>query len=482
MNQVDAIVIGAGPNGLVAAATLARSGLEVHVYEAAATVGGGASTAELTLPGFRHDPCSAVHPLAAGSPVLAAMPLAGHGLQWVQPPLPLAQAALNGSAAVLAESIEETADSLGPDGATYRRLLGPFLGHWDSLAADLLRAPLTAWPAHPFRLARFGAPAIAPMALLARLFRTDLARALLAGMAGHAIAPLRMPTTGGIALLFALAGHHGGWPIPRGGSQELSDALARYAGSLDVTVHTGHQVRSLTELPPARAYLLDTSVETMTAIADLPAGYRQRLSRYRRGPAVFKVDYALNAPVPWRAPECRRAGTVHIGATYAEIGAALSAIARGTVSDRPFLITSQPSLFDDSRAPAGKHTFWVYAHAPFNWDGDLLPAVETQLERFAPGFRDVVAARAVAGPPEIAARNPNYLGGDISNGGFSGLQTIFRPIVTRVPYATPNPSVFLCSSATPPGPGVHGMCGYHAARAALHRRFGIRISAHRPVF
>jgi len=477
MAEIDAIVVGTGPNGLTAAVTLALAGLRVRVYEAAATIGGGARTAELTLPGFRHDPCSAVHPLGVGSPVLRTLGLERFGLSWVHPELPLAHPFPDGSAAILARSVTETAGSLGPDGAAYRRLLGPFLGRWDDLAADVLRAPLAGWPGRPLLYGRFGLLAGLPAAVLARRFTGQRARGLLAGLAGHMTAPLTSPTTAGAALMFALAAHEVGWPIPRGGTQAISDALAALLGSLGGSIETGHRVRALGELPSARAYLFDTDPAEAAAIAGsrLPWWYARMLRRYRHGPAVFKVDYALSGPVPWTAAEARRAGTVHLGPTMTEIGAALRSVRQGTAPRTPFLITAQPSLFDGGRAPAGSHVFWVYAQVPNGWRGDLVPAVERQIDRFAPGFRDLVLARTLTTPADMEARNPNNVGGDIAGGRCDGLRLLLRPVPVPVPYATPDPAVYLCSSATPPGPGVHGMCGYHAARTALRRVFRIPL-------
>lgn len=471
--SLDAVVVGSGPNGLTAAVTLARAGLSVRVCEAAATVGGGARTEELTLPGFRHDPCSAVHPLGAGSPAFARFPLQRHGLEWVHPQLPVAHPFPSGEAAILAGNVETTAASLGADAGTYRRLVAPFVDRWPALAEDVLRAQTSGPPRHPSVFARFAARAGWPMPVLTGLFRTPLARGLLAGMAGHVMAPLSNPGTAGIALLFAVSGHSVGWPFPRGGSQAVSDALAAYLRSLGGETWTGWPVRSWRDLPPARAYLLDVSPHALLDLAGhrLPGRYRRALGRYRYGPGVFKIDYALDGPVPWSSPECTRAGTVHLGASQGEIGAALRSASVGRTPDPPFMITAQPSVVDPSRAPVGRHVFWVYAHVPNGWDGDLTTVVERRIEQFAPGFGDRVLARAVRGPREIAAANPNLVGGDIGCGSFAGAQGLLRPVARPVPYATPDPRVFLCSSATPPGPGVHGMCGYHAARAALRRRF-----------
>jgi len=476
-DAVDAVVVGAGPNGLTAAAVMARAGLAVRVHEAADTVGGGARTRELTLPGFRHDPCSAVHPLAIGSPVFAALELGRHGLEWLQPEIPLAHPFPDGTAGVLARSVEESAASLGPDGPAYRRLMGPLAGRWPELADDLLRPLWAAWPEHPVRLAQFGLRAGVPAALLDRVFRGEKAPALLAGMTAHTMAPLTAPTGTGVALTFALAGHFVGWPVPRGGSQAISDALAA-----DVVEHGGeivldHDVRRLADLPPARAYLLDVSPTALARIAGerLPERFRARLTRYRYGPGVYKIDYALAGPVPWTASAARQAGTVHLAPRFADIRSALSSVHAGRVPDPPFLITAQPTVVDPSRAPEGRHTFWVYAHVPSRFDGDLTDAVERQIERFAPGFRDTVLARHVSRPADLEAANANYVGGDIACGSAAGLRLVTRPQLSRTPYATPDPAVYLCSSATPPGPGVHGMCGYHAARVALERRFGIRL-------
>ncbi|WP_335937927.1 phytoene desaturase family protein [Streptomyces sp. PTD5-9] len=465
-SMLDAVVVGAGPNGLTAAAELARRGLAVEVFEAAGTVGGGARTEELTLPGFRHDPCSAVHPLGIGSPAFTAMPLARHGLEWLQPELALAHPFPDGTAALLTRSVGESAMSLGAqDAGAYRRLVAPYLGHWDTLAADFLRTPWDGLPRDPYRWVRFGLDALQPATLLARRFRGAKARGLIAGLAAHAIAPVSGVATGGIALLFALAAHEKGWPVPRGGSQAISDALASYVTEQGGTIRTGIEVRRLDELPPARAYVFDTSPTALARIAGLGRAY----SGYRYGASCFKIDYALSGPVPWTAPEARRAGTVHLGPTAGEIDAALSAAVEGRDPGVPFLITAQPSLIDPSRAPEGQHVFWAYGHVPAGWEGDATEVIERQLERFAPGFRDLVLARAVAGPPRLAARNANYVGGDIACGAFAGLQTVIRPRLARVPYATAHPAVFLCSSATPPGPGVHGMSGHHAAKAVWRR-------------
>ncbi|MEV4939319.1 phytoene desaturase family protein [Streptomyces zaomyceticus] len=471
--MLDAVVVGAGPNGLTAAVELARRGFSVAVFEARPTVGGGARTEELTLPGFRHDPCSAVHPLGAGSPVFRTMPLQRYGLEWLHPELPMAHPWDDGTAAVLARSVAETAASLGPrDAGAYRRLVAPYAGKWDTLARDFMQLPLTALPRDPVTLARFGLTGLPPSTWLMRRFQDEKARALFAGLVGHVIAPLGGFATGAVGLVFALAAHAGGWPMPRGGSQSISDALTAYLRDLGGAVHTDFEVKRLDDLPPARAYVFDTSPTALARIA----GFGGHYDRYRYGAAAFKIDYALDGPVPWTAEAARRAGTVQVGPTAREIDTALRRASSGTAPDTPFLITAQPSLVDPSRAPEGKHVFWAYGHVPNGWRGDLTEAIERQIERFAPGFRDRVLARATAGPPELAAHNANYVGGDIACGAARGLQLLLRPTLSLRPHATPHPAVFLCSSATPPGPGVHGMSGHNAAKAVWRR---LRASAHK---
>jgi phytoene dehydrogenase-like protein len=476
MPELDAVVIGAGPNGLTAAVVLARAGLRVRVFEAAATVGGGARTAAITEPGFRHDICSAVHPLGVGSPAWRDWPLDQFGLRWAHPDVALAHPMPDGRAAALVRSLGDTADGLGRDGGRYRAWLSPFTGRWFDLAADVLRPLLAAPPRHPLLTARFGVRAAAPAALVLRAFRDAATQAMVAGLAAHAISPLGAPMTGGIALVFALAAHEVGWPMPLGGSQSIADALTGYLRSLGGDVETDTPVQSIDELPSASAYICDVSPRSLVAITGsrLPSRYRSALARFVYGPAVFKLDYALDGPVPWRADVCRRAGTVHVGGPADAVGTALAAASRGHPPESPFLITAQPSLVDPCRAPPGKHVFWAYGHVPNGWRGDLTDGVERQLERFAPGFRDLVLARASAGPADLQRGNANYVGGDIACGRFGGVQAIFRPVLARFPHATPDAAVYLCSSATPPGPGVHGMCGYHAAHLALERVFGRR--------
>ncbi|MDV9170541.1 NAD(P)/FAD-dependent oxidoreductase [Streptomyces sp. W16] len=465
--MLDAVVVGAGPNGLTAAVELARRGFSVAVFEARDTVGGGARTEELTLPGFRHDPCAAAHPLGINSPAFRALPLERYGLEWLHAELPMAHPFTDGSAAVLSRSVAETAASFGPrDAGTYRRLVEPFLPKWDTLVRDFMSLPSTALPRDPVTLARFGLAGLPPSTWLTSRFRDERAKTLFAGLVGHVMAPLNGFATGAIGLVFALAAHARGWPVARGGSQSISDALAAYLKDLGGEIHTDYEVKRLDDLPPARAYVFDTSP---TALAKI-AGFGNYYENFRYGPGVFKVDYALDGPVPWTAKEARTAGTVQIGADSTEIGNALRAASReNRAPERPFMITVQPSVVDPTRAPAGKQVFWAYGHVPSGWTGDLTDALERQLERFAPGFRDRVLARATAGPPQLAARNANYVGGDIGTGAVSGLQILLRPKLSLSPYGTPHPAVFICSSATPPGPGVHGMSGHNAAKAVWRR-------------
>jgi phytoene dehydrogenase-like protein len=464
----DAIVVGAGPNGLAAAIELARSGLSVRLIEAADTVGGGARSAELTLPGFLHDVCSAIHPLGVASPFFRALPLAEHGLEWIEPPAALAHPFDDGTAVVLERAQDAAVPGLGDDEARWRRLFAPLARDAESLLEDVL-APLHL-PAHPLRLARFGARAALPATALARLsFGGAKARGVFAGLAAHSMLPLERPPSAAFGLMLGLLAHSVGWPLPRGGSQRLSDALASHLRSLGGEIETGHRVDSLAELGDARPVLLDVTPRGLLALAGdrLPARYRRRLERYRYGPGVFKLDWALDGPIPWQAEECARAGTVHLGATLEEIAASEAAPFRGEVAERPYVLLAQQSLFDPTRAPAGQHTAWAYCHVPNGSPVDMTERIEAQVERFAPGFRERILGRSALGPADVESYNENYVGGDI-NGGAAILSQLFtRPVARMSPYTTPLPGVFLCSASTPPGGGVHGMCGFHAARAAL---------------
>ncbi len=464
----DAVVIGAGPNGLAAAIRLAQAGLSVLVVEAEDQIGGGARSSELTLPGFVHDVCSAVHPLAKGSPFFRTLPLESHGLEWIEPSAPLAHPLDDGTAVLLERSIERTTETLGGDAAAYRKLMTPLVRDWERLDAELL-APLHI-PKHPFALARFGLRGLRSARRLAESrFKRREARALFAGLAAHSAVPLERMATSAFGLVLGMTGHAVGWVFPRGGAGRIADALASYLRSLGGEIVTGWRVESLDELPRARLVLCDLTTRGLLRIAEdkLPSAYRRRLERYRYGPAVFKVDWALDAPVPWKAEACLRAGTVHLGGTLEEIAVAEQAAWKGEHAGRPFVLVAQPSLFDETRAPVGKHTLWAYCHVPLGSNFDMTGRIEAQIERFAPGFRDLVLARHVMPPGALERHNANLVGGDI-NGGAQDIRQLFtRPVLRLNPYSTPIKGLYLCSSSTPPGGGVHGMCGYHAAQAAL---------------
>jgi len=465
----DAIVVGSGPNGLAGAITLAQAGLSVLVLEANQEPGGGTRTAELTLPGYLHDVCSAIHPLGQVSPFFRSIPLESYGLEWVHPSASVAHPLDGGRAVLLEDSIEATVKQLGPDAQAYRRLIAPLAEKLDILTEDLL-GPLPLPPKHPGAVMSFGLQAIQPARGFAqRHFKGEAARALFAGMAAHAIMPLENPITASFGLMMLMMGHRGGWPLARGGSQRISKAMIDYLGSLGGEIITGRMVNSLDELPTAGAVLLDTSPRGLLQIAGgrLPAGYRRQLERYRYGPAVCKVDYALDGPIPWDNPDCARAATVHLGGTLDEIAALERATWRGAHPERPFVILAQQSLFDPSRAPQGKHTAWAYCHVPNGSKVDMTARIEAQIERFAPGFRQHILARHTRLAVDWESYNPNYIGGDINTGVQDIWQFFTRPSWRVVPYRTPVKGLYICSSATPPGGGVHGMCGYHAARTVL---------------
>jgi phytoene dehydrogenase-like protein len=464
----DAIVVGAGPNGLAAAITLAQAGRSVLVLEAAETIGGGTRTAELTLPGYRHDVCSAIHPLALASPFLRALPLERHGLSFAHPAIPLAHPLDDGSAVALHRSLAETAAGLGSDGPAYRRLMEPLARAWEPIVDDLL-GPLHL-PRHPRALARFTRVGVRSATGLGTARFTGVrARAVLAGAAAHSFRPLASPATAAYGLMLAMLAHGVGWPAAVGGSQAIADALASLLRELGGEIQTGREVRSLADVRGARAVLLDVTPRQLLAITGdrLPARFRRALERYRYGPGAFKVDYALAGPVPWTAPDCRAAGTLHLGGTMEEIARSEDDVARGRHAARPFVLVAQQSLFDATRAPAGGHTLWAYCHVPNGSAISATDAIESQIERFAPGFRDLIRARSVMGTAALQVYNANYVGGDINGGAADLRQLLTRPVAQRVPYATPDPRLFICSSSTPPGGGVHGMSGHHAARAAL---------------
>jgi phytoene dehydrogenase-like protein len=458
-----AVVVGSGPNGLAAAIVLARAGREVLVLEGEETPGGGCRSAELTLPGFVHDTCSTVHSLALASPFLRQFPF-----DLVHPDIPLAHPLDDGTAVILHRSVDQTASNLGDDGSAYRRLFSPLARDSDALFREIL-GPLRP-PRHPLAMARFGLSGLrSARGLLRSRFEGERARALIAGCCAHSMLSLRTPASASFGIVLALGAHAVGWPVARGGSQRLTDALVAELRAAGGEVETGRRVESLDQLSAAGPVLLDLTPRQVLRIAGarLPDGYRQRLSRYRYGPGIFKLDWALDGPIPWRAPEAARAGTVHLGGTFDEIVASEDAAVSGRHHERPFVLLVQPSLFDPTRAPVGKHTAWAYCHVPNGSTKDMTDAIESQVERFAPGFRDLIAARSAMDSAEVERRNPNYVGGDI-NGGVQDLRQLFtRPLARPVPYSTPVPGLFICSSSTPPGGGVHGMCGYWAARAAL---------------
>jgi phytoene dehydrogenase-like protein len=471
--EYDAVVVGSGPNGLAAAIMLARAGCSVLVCEANATIGGGARSAELTLPGFVHDVCSAVHPLAAGSPFFKTLPLESFGLRWIQPEIPLAHPLDDGSAACLHQDIDRTADQLCGDSRAYRRLMKPLARNWNELANEFLQ-PMLHLPRHPMALARFGIPAICPATFLSKfLFKHEPARALFAGIAAHSFLPLEAPASSAFALVLGLAGHALGWPIPRRGSQQIANALVSYFRELGGKIEINHRVEDLDDLPKFRAVLLDVSVWEFLRIASgqLPSAYRRRLQSFRHGPGIFKIDYALSEPVPWKAEVCRLAGTIHLGGGIDQIAAAEREVARGKIPERPFTLVVQQSLFDETRAPRGQHTLWTYCHVPFNCEIDMTDRIESQIEILAPGFRDCILARHKMSAAKLEKSNPNLAGGDINGGAANLAQLIARPILSPTPYRTPLSGVYLCSASTPPGGGVHGMCGYHAGKAAVRDIF-----------
>lgn len=467
----DAVVVGSGPNGLAAAITIARAGRSVCVLEAAETAGGGMRTAELTLPGFHHDICSAVHPLGVGSPFFRRLPLSQHGLEWVHAKAPLAHPLDDAPAAVLHGSLEAMAREYPRDARAYGALMAPLVERWDALASESLR-PILHLPRHPLLLARFGLPSLLSAERLARWkFQEPRLRALFAGLAAHAILPLDARFTASFGVVLAAVAHACGWPVAKGGSGAIAAALLSYLRSLGGEVRTGSPVRSLADLPPHRVVLFDVGPEQLLEICGhaISGRYRRQLVAFKRGEAVFKVDYALSAPVPWRDPALRDAGTVHLGGHLEEIVAAEGLVGSGRIPERPMVLTAQPSVADPGRAPEGKHTFWAYCHLPRGSNVDMTSAIEAQVERFAPGFRDVVLARATWSPHDLEAHNANLRGGDITGGSNGGWQLFFRPAVRLNPYATPMEGVYICSASTPPGGGVHGMSGYWAARSALRR-------------
>jgi len=464
----DAVVVGAGPNGLAAAITLAKNGLKPLVLEGSETIGGGAGSSELTLPGFIHDTGSAIHPLGAASPFFASLPLSKFELEWIKTPAALAHPFDDGTAAILESSIETTAESLDADAKNYITLVKPYIGYWNELVIDLLGTRRL--PKHPLSLAIFGLRAFHSARSFAEGFFTGYrARGFFAGLSAHSALPLSKAPSAVFGLTLCIAGHTVGWPIPRGGAGAITSALSEYLQTLGGRIVTGQFVKSLADLPESKAVFFDTSPTALSEIYKdlLSKQYKRKVRNYKYGPGIFKVDWALSGTIPWSARECMNAGTIHLGGTFDEIAEAEFAAWHGQVVDKPFVILAQPSLFDPSRAPAGKHTAWSYCHVPNGCTSDMTESIEAQVERFAPGFRDVILARHTSTPAELQAENPNLVGGDITGGAQSLKQVFCRPTCSISPYSTPLKNVFICSASTPPGAGVHGMCGYHAARAYL---------------
>lgn len=463
----DAVVVGSGPNGLAAAILLKQNGLSVLLLEGKETIGGGLRSAELTLPGYIHDICSAIHPLAVASPFFKQLPLNNHGLEFVYPEIAAAHPFENGTAAILKKSVEETAKLLGTDEQAYLDLMKPIVKDWPAIVQDIL-GPLH-YPEHPFALARFGLKALTPATFLAKQFKTPEAKGLIAGMAAHAIQPLTNIATSAAALVLMTLAHSDGWPIPKGGSNQIANALASYFISLGGKIETSIYVKSLEQLPSSHAVLLDVTPRQLLQIAGhrFSPLYKWQLKRYRYGMGVFKVDWALNAPIPFKAQECKRAGTVHIGNTISEIANYEQQIWKGKLPEKPFVLLAQPSLFDPSRAPQGKHTAWAYCHVPNGSEKDMTEAIENQVERFAPGFKDTILAKHTINTVQMEIYNANYIGGDINGGAFDITQLFTRPALRLSPYKTSAKGIYICSSSTPPGGGVHGMCGYYAAKKAL---------------
>jgi phytoene dehydrogenase-like protein len=461
-------VIGAGPNGLASAIVLAQAGVQVDVLEAESTPGGGVRTLELTLPGFRHDFGSAVYPMGAGSPFFSSLPLHNHGLEWIHSPAALAHPLDDGTAVMLERDLSETVKSLGVDGAPWDKLMRPFVERWKEFAPEILR-PVSFMSKHPWLMARFGMVGLRSAEVVARRFRSERTRALFAGLAAHSFLSLDEPLSSGLAILMAVPAHAVGWPIPRGGAQSLTNALCGVLSGLGGKVSTSSPVQSLSALSDYDLILCDLTPRQLVKVCGpkLSDNYKRRLERFRYGPGAFKVDYALSAPIPWKAADCLRAASVHLGGSFEEIAASEKAVRNGQHAERPFVLLAQPTLFDSSRAPTGKHTAWAYCHVPNGSELSMLEKLENQIERFAPGFRECILARRVFSPADLESMDANLVGGDVGGGVIDIRQLLFRP--TRRHYATSARDIYMCSASTPPGGGVHGMCGYHAAKMALSR-------------
>jgi phytoene dehydrogenase-like protein len=470
--KYDAVVVGSGPNGLSAAVELARNGLKVCVLEAQHTIGGGVRSAEITLPGYIHDICSAIHPMAYASPFFRRLEL---NIDWIKPQAALAHPLENAPPGLLFESLENTIERWDADGTAWRKLFEPFIQNQDALLSDILK-PIRI-PDHMFLIAKFGLIAIrSAMSVRESRFRSPQASALFAGCAAHSFLSLRAKGSASFALVLALGAHLTGWPMAKGGSQQIANSLVSKLRTFEGEIHADRNIRSFQDLPESKTYLFDVSPKQLIRIAEseLPSAYRKKLRKYRYGPGVFKIDWALDGPIPWKDMECLSAGTVHLGGTAEELAEAEERVMRGQIAERPFVLLAQQSLFDPTRAPEGKHTGWAYCHVPNGSDVDMTERIESQVERFAPGFRDRILARHTDNCSQLEEHNQNLIGGDISGGANDLFQLLARPVLSLDPYATPNPKIFLCSSSTPPGGGVHGMCGYNAAKSVLQRVFHIR--------
>jgi len=470
----DAIIIGSGPNGLAAGIRLAQEGLSVKIFESEETIGGGMRTKEIIRPGFLHDVCSAIHPMALASPFMKSLPLQNYGFNWIHPHHPAAHPLDDEPAAILYNDVHETAFHLEDDEKTYLAITRQLIENWEKLTADFL-GPLR-FPKNPLKLASFGLKGLQPASHFQKKFHTPRAKALFAGMAAHSMLPLNSLATSAVALVFFGSAHTGGWPLAKSGSQSLANAMAAHFMSLGGEIETGFEVESISQLPPAQAVLFDLTPLQVARIASerLPHKYKRKLRDYKIGNGVFKIDYILKEPVPWKDYECRRAGTVHVGGTFEEIADSESTMDRNEHSEKPFVLVAQQSLFDETRTPDEKHTLWAYCHVPNGSVVDMTHAIENQIERFAPGFRDVIDERRTINTLELQHYNANYIGGDITGGRQDITQLFSRPVSFYNPYATPAKGIYFCSSSTPPGGGVHGMCGFHAANLALRKEFGIK--------
>lgn len=475
-HQYDAVVVGSGPNGLAAAITMQQQGLKVLIIEAKSTIGGGMRTAELTIPGYTHDICSAVHPLGASSPFFKSLPLHEFGLQWINPPAALAHPFDDGTAAMLYPSLKATAATLGEDADKYLSVMAPLVEDWDVLAPNLL-GPLTL-PSEPLKTARFGLQAIKSAQQFVKSFKGYNAKAFFGGLAAHSMLALDKQMSASFGLVLGAIGHVANWPFPQGGSQALADAMAAYFQSIGGTIQTDMHIRGLKQIPPAKVLLFDLGPKQLIEIVreKFPKGYIKRMGKFRYGMGVFKIDWALSDPIPFSSPECKQAGVIHIGGSYPEIAASEKSASQDKAHAQPFVLLAQPSLFDDTRAPKGNHTAWAYCHVPHGATEDMTEAIERQVARFAPDFKDVILAKHTMNTVDMQYYNPNYIGGDINGGVQDIWQHFARPILRWSPYTTPIPNIYLCSSSTPPGGGVHGMCGFHAAKKALSDHFGIMIN------